>query len=724
MNTAPSEIPVIAVVGNPNTGKSTLFNALTGLRQKTANFPGVTVEHHTGLIELPSGKVNLVDLPGSYSLAAESPDEMVACDVLLGLIDNLKQPDAVLVVVDSANLRRNLFLAHQIMELGKSVIIALNMSDVAERRGIHIDADKLSKELGATVIPFVATDRSRAQQLKVTMDAGINAKAVASTTVQPEVIEAAHDFANKLRSAGMQVTDYEVERGLIDARGYAEKRLISNAPAGTADKLFALRQQLVEQGDGSSLAKTEAIRRYKLIDAIVGKVETRTGKRLSLTDKVDRITNHPVWGMVLFITIMAIVFQAVFSWAAPLMDLIDTGAGWIGATLGEALPPGALNSLLVDGVVAGVGSVIIFLPQIIILFAFIILLEDSGYMARAAFMMDRLMRYVGLSGQSFIPMLSSFACAVPGIMATRVIPNKRDRIATIIAAPFMTCSARLPVYALLIAAFLPKQQFLWGLVNLHGLVLLGLYLLGVVGGVLTALLLKRTGLKGPTPGFMIELPPYRFPDLKSVLIRLLDRGKIFLRRAGTVIFTVAIVVWALVYFPRPAEIFETYDAERVVAEIELSGEELDIRLSQIDNFESAELLEQSLLGRIGKTIEPVFRPLGWDWKVSAAVVASFPAREVVVAVLGTIYAVGADVNETDESLIGRLQTAKHADGKKVFTLPMTIGLMVFYAFCLQCAATVAVMRRETGGWGWPLFAWTYMTGLGYLSALLIYQGFS
>jgi ferrous iron transport protein B len=610
------------------------------------------------------------------------------------------------------------------MELGKSVIIALNMSDVAERRGIHIDADKLSKELGATVIPFVATDRSRAQQLKVTMDAGINAKAVASTTVQPEVIEAAHGFANKLRSAGMQVTDYEVERGLIDARGYAEKRLISNAPAGTADKLFALRQKLVENGVGSSLAKTEDIRRYKLFDAIVGKVETRTGKRLSLTDKVDRITNHPVWGMVLFITIMAIVFQAVFSWAAPLMDLIDTGAGWIGATLGEALPPGALNSLLVDGVVAGVGSVIIFLPQIIILFAFIILLEDSGYMARAAFMMDRLMRYVGLSGQSFIPMLSSFACAVPGIMATRVIPNKRDRIATIIAAPFMTCSARLPVYALLIAAFLPKQQFLWGLVNLHGLVLLGLYLLGVIGGVLTALLLKRTGLKGPTPGFMIELPPYRFPDLKSVLIRLLDRGKIFLRRAGTVIFTVAIVVWALVYFPRPAEIFETYDAERVVAEIELSGEELDIRLSQIDNFESAELLEQSLLGRIGKTIEPVFHPLGWDWKVSAAVVASFPAREVVVAVLGTIYAVGADVNETDESLIGRLQTAKHADGKKVFTLPMTIGLMVFYAFCLQCAATVAVMRRETGGWGWPLFAWTYMTGLGYVSALLIYQGFS
>ncbi len=345
-------------------------------------------------------------------------------------------------------------------------------------------------------------------------------------------------------------------------------------------------------------------------------------------------------------------------------------------------------------------------------------------MARAAFMMDRLMRSVGLSGQSFIPMLSSFACAVPGIMATRVIPNRRDRIATIIAAPFMTCSARLPVYALLIAAFVPDEQYLGGFVNLHGMVLLGLYLLGVVGGVLTALLLKRTGLKGPTPGFMIELPPYRWPNLKSVGIRLLERGKIFLRRAGTVIFTVAVVIWALVYFPRPPEIFATYDAERTVAESQLSGAALEQQLALIDNRESAALLEQSLLGRAGKAIEPVFRPLGWDWKVSAGVVASFPAREVVVAVLGTIYAVGADVDETDDRLIGRLQNAKHADGRPVFTLPMALGLMVFYAFCLQCVATIAVMRRETGGWAWPAFAWCYMTGLGYVSALLIYQGFS
>ncbi|MDG1462200.1 MAG: ferrous iron transport protein B [Gammaproteobacteria bacterium] len=724
-NNPAAELPVIAVIGNPNTGKSTLFNALSGLRQKTANFPGVTVEHHTGQIMLPSGPVSLVDLPGSYSLAAESPDEMVACDVLLGLIDELDEPDAVLVVADSANLRRNLFLAHQILELGKSVVIALNMSDIAERHGIKIDAELLAKELGTTVIPFVATDSSKINNLKTHLDEAIKASTTKAEPVQPEVVATAKLFAAELRASGSSVTDYEAERALIDARGYAEKRFIEDHAPSTKDKLLELRQNLVDAGpDGSSLAKIEATRRYRIIDAIVAKVETRSKVKKSLTEKLDRITNHPVLGMMLFISIMAIVFQAVFSWAGPLMDLIDIAAGWIGETVGATIPPGALNSLLVDGVVAGVGSVVIFLPQIIILFAFIILLEDSGYMARAAFMMDRLMRSVGLSGQSFIPMLSSFACAVPGIMATRVIPNRRDRIATIIAAPFMTCSARLPVYALLIAAFVPEKSYLSGIINLHGLVLLSLYLLGVIGGVLTALVLKRTGLKGPTPGFMIELPPYRWPNLKSVVIRLLDRGKIFLRRAGTVIFSVAVIVWGLVYFPRPAEITDAYDTQRIVAEAHFSDAKLEARLSEIDNLESAELLEQSLLGRMGKTIEPLFRPLGWDWKVSAAAVASFPAREVVVAVLGTIYAVGADVDETDQSLIGRLQNAKHADGTTVFTLPMAIGLMVFYAFCLQCVATIAVMRRETGGWGWPLFAWCYMTGLGYISALMIYQGFS
>jgi len=717
-----ADVPVVAVVGNPNTGKSTLFNSLTGLRQKTANFPGVTVEYHSGIVKLPSGPANIVDLPGCYSLSAQSPDEMVACDVLLGLIEELKRPSAVLVVVDSANLRRNLFLVDQILELNIPVVIALNMSDIASRQGISIDAEKLAAQTGVTVIPFTATSSERLDELKNALEKAIGSSAIEATSALPDVKTAAEKLAAELNSEGHSATAYEVERALIDAKGYAEWRLVQDSSETTKTRLIELREQL--RTPEQSLAKMEAFARYRKIDGIVKQVETRQEPRKSLGDVLDSVTNHPFWGMLLFISIMAIVFQAVFSWAGPLMDIIDEGAAITGEFVGSMLPEGALQSLIVDGVIAGVGSVIIFLPQILILFAFIIMLEDSGYMARAAFMMDRLMRSVGLSGQSFIPMLSSFACAVPGIMGTRVIPDPRDRIATILAAPFMTCSARLPVYALLIAAFVPQKEFAGGLINLHGLVLLGLYLLGVVGGVLTALLLKRTKLKGPVPGFMIELPPYRLPNLKSVFIRLLDRGRIFIRRAGTVIFTVAIVIWALAYFPRPAEIGAKYDTMRSVAVSQVAGGALESRMADIDNLESAELLEQSLLGRMGKVIEPVFRPLGWDWKVSAGAIASFPAREVVVAVLGTVYAVGADVDETDQSLISRLKSAKHKDGSTVFTLPMAIGMMIFYAFCLQCMATVAIMRRETGGWGWPIFAWCYMTGLGYLGALFVYQVFS
>jgi ferrous iron transport protein B len=417
---------------------------------------------------------------------------------------------------------------------------------------------------------------------------------------------------------------------------------------------------------------------------------------------------------------MAAVFQAVFSWAAPLMDLIDAATGGLSAAISSALPPGAIASLLTDGIIAGVGSVVIFLPQILILFAFIIFLEDSGYMPRVAFMMDRLMRAAGLSGQSFIPMLSSFACAVPGIMATRVIPEQRDRLATMLAAPLMTCSARLPVYALLIGAFVPDRYFLSGLLNLQGLVLLSLYFLGIFGGIMTALLLKRTRLRGPTPTFLIELPPYRLPNLRSVMIKLMNRGRIFLTRAGSIIFTVAILIWALAYFPRPVQIIDDYDTQRAAAEATLNDSALTQRLAELEQQETAALLEASALGRTGKFISPVFAPLGWDWKVSAAVIAGFPAREVVVAVLGTIYAVG-DANGNETALAGRLRNATHADGSPVFTLPMVMGLLVFYAFCLQCAATIAVMYRETNGWRWPLFAWAYMTGLGYLGALLVYQ---
>ena len=402
-----------------------------------------------------------------------------------------------------------------------------------------------------------------------------------------------------------------------------------------------------------------------------------------------------------------------------LMDAIDEGTAVLGAAIATSLPDGAFASFVADGVVAGVGSVIVFLPQILILFLFIIVLEDSGYLARAAYLMDRTMRSVGLSGQSIIPMISSFACAVPGIMATRVIPNRRDRIATILAAPFMTCSARLPVYALLIAAFVPQRDV--GFLNLQGIVLFGLYMLGIVAGLVTALIMRRTALHGPKPTFALMLPEFRRPNLRTVLMQLLGRAMIFLKRAGTVIFAVAVVVWALAYYPRSTEIAATLEQQTAAVENTLFGESLEQAVAELENEASAAQLEQSWLGRAGKFVAPVFAPLGWDWKISAAVIASFPAREVVVAVLGTVYAVGDEADEA--TLSERLKSATREDGTMLFTLPMVVGLLIFYACCLQCAATIAVIRRETGSWHWPLFAWTYMTAIGYLGALLAYQLF-
>ena len=705
----------IAIVGNPNTGKSTLFNNLTGLRQKTANYPGVTVERHTGTVRLPSGDAQLVDLPGAYSLAAHSPDEMVAADVLLGRMNDMPRPAAVLIVVDSANLRRNLFMATQILELNLPVVIALNMIDLAAKRGITIDDTLLAEKLGVEVLPIVAGSNKGTREIEAALDRAIQLTIANRPCLAPKIRAAADELSASLNDVSLSTM--EIERALIDKDGAAEQRFIENSSPGGHDLLETIRGQLAP---GSSLAALEARSRYDWIDTVVNAVEKRREQKRGIVDVLDQITSHPLIGAVLFFSIMAVVFQAVFSWAGPIMDAIDGATGYLGEQVAATMPAGALSSLLVDGVIAGVGSVIIFLPQIIILFAFIIFLEDSGYMARAAFLMDRLMRACGLSGQSFIPMLSSFACAVPGVMATRVIPDPRDRLATMLAAPFMTCSARLPVYALLIAAFIPDTT-IGGIFNVQGLVLFGLYLLGIAGGIFTAMIMKRFALKGPTPTFLIEIPPYRLPNLKSMGIRLLDRGRIFVKRAGTVIFTVAVVVWALVYFPRPEMLFAKYDIERVAVAEKFSGEILETQLAILDNREAAELVEQSYLGRAGKSIQPLFAPLGWDWKITAAVIASFPAREVVVAVLGTIYAVGDDVDETDKRLLTRLRNAKNPDGTPVFTLGVAVGLMIFFAFCLQCMATVAIMRRETNGWKWPISAWLYMTGMGYLGALLAYQ---
>ena len=679
----------VAVVGNPNSGKSTLFNRLTGLKQRIGNYPGVTVERHIGTLKTENATTELIDLPGTHSLSAHSLEEHIAVDVIFGRMEGTKEPDGILAVLDATNLYQGLFLVQQLVELELPTVVALTMTDAAEKSGIQIDTAELSALLGVPVYSVVATTGAGLDMLRHALASIREVTPPRRVRIWPELTAAAEKLAENshepLRFA-------ELERLLIDGPTDSNKRIVAKLSNAAKAQLDDVRAGLFESEP--PIARDARIR-YAWVRDVLDKVQKSVPVYVSWRTRITDFLNRPVPGTIGLFLVMAIVFQAVFAWATPIMDAIDGGASALGTIVFEQLGDNAFSSLIADGIIAGVGSVIIFLPQIIILFLFIILLEDSGYLARAAYLMDRAMRSVGLSGQSIIPMISSFACAVPGIMATRVIPNRRDRIATILAAPFMTCSARLPVYALLIAAFVPATEI--GFLNLQGLVLLGLYLFGIVMGVLTALIMRKTTLRGPKPPFALMLPEFRRPNLQTVAIQLLGRAKVFLKRAGTVIFAVAVVVWALAYFPRAEELPAGLDA----------------------NTAAAAQMEQSWLGRAGKVVEPVFEPLGWDWRVSSAVIAGFPAREVVIAVLGTVYAVGDDADEG--TLSGRLKSATRPDGSKVFTLPMVIGLLIFYACCLQCAATLAIIRRETNSWRWPVFAWAYMTAIGYVGALLAFQ---
>ena len=702
----------IAVVGNPNCGKSTLFNRLTGLRQKTGNYPGVTVERHIGVAKAGDISVELVDLPGTFALSAHSLEERIAVDVILGRMPGMPRPAGILAVLDATHMYQGLYLTQQLLELGLPVLVALTMTDAAEAEGIRIDIPALEQRLGGvTVCPVVATTGKGIDRLREALGRLPDAAPPAVPEFWPTLSAAATELARELPES---ISRTEIERALVDGAGELETHIAGLLGTDGTLRLDDLRARIFR---GRPSLAEEARHRYTWVREVMDEVVQRAPVLATWSSRMIGWLNRPVPGTIGLFVVMAIVFQAVFAWATPLMDGIEAVAGTLGSLIAATLPEGMLSSLLVDGVIAGVGSVIVFLPQILILFLFIIVLEDSGYLARAAYLMDRAMRSVGLSGQSIIPMISSFACAVPGIMATRVIPNRRDRIATILAAPFMTCSARLPVYALLIAAFVPQRQV--GFLNLQGLVLFGLYMLGIIAGLLTALLLRRTALHGPKPTFALMLPEFRKPNLRTVLMQLWGRAKVFLYRAGTVIFSVAVIIWALAYFPQSDLVAGELADRRAEAAATLGGEVLDDTLRRLENEAAAAQLEQSMLGRAGKFIEPIFRPLGWDWKISSAVIAGFPAREVVIAVLGTVYAVGDEADEATLSM--RLRIAKWPDGRPVFTLPMVIGLLIFYAFCLQCVATLAVMRRETNSLRWPLFAWVYMTSLGYLGALAAYQ---
>lgn len=628
----------IALAGNPNAGKTSLFNSLTGLRQKVANYPGVTVESKSGLWsianDLPPARV--IDLPGLYSLDATSLDEEIARDILLGRAANLLRPDVIVVVVDATNLVRNLYLATQLIDTQQPVVIALTMFDRAERGQLQIDTRKLSDALGVPVVPVVAKWRRGLKELS---------QAVLATAGRSQSTEVG---------------------------------------------------PVVKEAQSSATRHSELIKRYAFIERVVSDaVESGDEGKASLSERIDRVVTHRVFGPLILLVVMLLVFQTIFSWASLPMNLIDQVFSALADAVRTHLPAGIFADLLADGIIAGVGGVLAFLPQILLLFFFISILEDSGYMARAAFLTDRLMRAVGLHGKAFVPLLSSFACAVPGIMATRTIENPRDRIATIMIAPFMSCSARLPVYTLMIAAFFSGQKVL-GVISLGAIIILGMYLLGIAVAVVVAWIMKRTILKAPAPPFVMELPSYRMPNPANVAHAMLGRSMLFLKRAGTVILAISILLWALVAFPRTSGI-QTADAASV----------------QVQN---------SFAGRAGRIIEPAIKPLGFDWRIGIGLISSFAARETIISTLSIVYNVGDNPDNKSSSLVEALRNARRVDGSPVWTPLTGLSLMIFFLLACQCMSTVAIVRRETNSWRWPSFMVTYMLVLAYVASFITYQG--
>ncbi|MFP4192398.1 MAG: ferrous iron transport protein B [Candidatus Hydrogenedentota bacterium] len=730
---------VIALAGNPNTGKTEVFNALTGLRQATGNYAGVTVERSTGAGRLNGQLVQFLDLPGAYSLAARDPSEQVTVDVIAGRRTDEAPVDVVVAVADASNLERNLYLATQLRELGKPLVVALNMIDIAERQGLHIDAEALSKALGCPVVPLCARKRQGISELRDaltnTLTKSNGNPAHPAVEYPDELVEAVQQMQKQLTAAGEPASFGMALRLLADAGGELESDLGRTLGPAGRDALLSLRER-TESELQDSIPAVEAQSRYAWIRTVLD----RAVQKKKLMDRgwtvwADAVLLHRVAGPILFAGIMLFVFQAIFTGSAPLMEAIERGIAEASVAVEAAVPGEITSSLVAQGIIGGVGSVLVFLPPILVLALFIALLEDCGYMARAAFIMDRVFKWCGLSGKSFIPLLTGFGCAIPAIMATRTIESSRERIATILIVPLMSCAARLPVYALLIGAFIPARPVLGGVLGLQGLVLFAVYILGLVIALPVAWLLNRTVLKSEATPFLLELPTYKMPHARTIGHKVYLQGKDFVVNAGGIILAMTIVVWALAFFPREEPVPETgipavsassgHEAPRPIPADAPTGDVLE-RPGQLNN---------SYLGRIGRTLEPVFKPVGWDWRVGTAVLAAFPAREVVVAAMGAIFHLEesggrqtpADADEQEipdddqQGLRARLQEATWPGGEPLFTLPMVAGLLVFTALCLQCGPTLAVMRRSTGSWRWPLFAFTSMTLLAYGGALLTYQ---
>jgi ferrous iron transport protein B len=719
----------VALAGNPNAGKTTLFNTLTGMRQKVANYPGVTVERKEGVWSLASNgaaplAARVIDLPGLYSLDAASIDEKIARDVLTGRIPGLAAPDVIVSVVDATNLERNLYLTTQLLEYGRPLVIALTMVDLAARREIEIDAEQLSRSLRVPVIPVVARERR-----------GIDALAEA-------IINIAATGEARGPGAGWSLSN-RAERELLTLsqsteEAHSERHVAVRDLYGEELPTDGVRREAIERARARLCEADQnwwqepLLARYDWIEQVVAqsvrrRAEDRHGRSVSsATERIDHLVTHKIFGPLILIAVMLLVFQTIFSWASLPMDLIDRGFGTLGLLVRDFMPDGLLTDLLVDGVIAGVGGVLVFLPQILLLFFFITILEDTGYMARAAFLMDRLMRGVGLHGKAFMPLLSSFACAIPGIMATRTIENPKDRFATIMIAPFMSCSARLPVYALLIAAFFSTQK-VFGFVSVGALMIVSMYLLGIAVAVCVAWVLKHTILKAPPPPLVLELPPYRLPNLFTVAQAVWSRAWLFVRRAGTVILAISIILWALVTFPR-AHTNSNQGAATSAEQIQESAaspEGLTTPATDKSAYlsdETGEQIRNSFAGRAGRFIEPLIAPLGFDWKMGIGLISSFAARETLVSTFSIVYNVGPDEGEDSPSLIDAVRNARRPDGTPAWTPLVAVSMMVFFVLACQCMSTIAIVRRETNSWRWPLFMVSYMLVLAYIASFITYQG--
>lgn len=721
----------IALAGNPNAGKTTIFNLLTGLRQRVGNYPGVTVERKSGIL-LGDEKIEVIDLPGTYSLNPKSPDERIAYDVLVGRVRGESAPDLVVCVVDATNLERNLYLATQIMDLGVPTIVVLNMMDEVEESGVMIDVEALERELGTPVVPMAAARKQGLEDLREAIRRDVQPAAPLPWKLMPAVQgvvdELESELADRRNGMSQRARREEVLRVLASEEALEYWR---TEDPSFHEQVLAVRDRLAARR--VPFESAEVVGRYDYLREVVSRVSSRRKEeKLSLSDRLDAVLTHRVAGPILFAAILLLIFQAIFSWATPVMDLIEAGVLAIGTFARAQLPPGFVTDLVVDGVIAGVGSVIVFLPQILLLFFFLGLMENTGYMARTAFIMDRLMRRVGLTGGSVVPMMSAFACAIPGIMAARTMDNERDRIVTIMVVPLMSCSARLPVYTLFIAAFIPQTQ-LFGPIGAQGLAMFSLYALGTVMAFVAAFVLKRFVVKGSNSFFMMELPPYRAPQMKLVLWRMYERARVFVKTAGKIILLCSVIIWFLASFPKPTPRADLLDREaqieQTLARMELAGSideaeraRLSGELEQIGDQMAAHAMEYSLIGRMGRAIEPVMAPLGFDWKLSAGIISAFAAREVIVSSLGTIYSVG-DADENSVALRDRLRSDRDPEtGRLIYTPLVAVSLMVFFVLAMQCMSTLAVARRELNSWFWPAIMWTYMTGLAYLFALLVYQG--